>query len=141
MTFLAGMGIGGQASINGALGKKIGSIEGAFVSFLIGTLGLTLVLLFFGKGNILNMFQVPKWNLLGGLLGAVYIAVMVMAVPKLGVGISVVAIIVGQMIMSMAIDHFGWFGGKRIPFDMTRFFGTILLFAALWLIFRGSFKT
>jgi transporter family-2 protein len=141
LTLIAGVGIGSQAAINGALGKKVGSLEGAFLSFLIGTIGLSLVMIFFGKGNVLAGFQVPKWNLLGGLLGAIYIAIMVMVVPKIGVGLSVVSIIVGQIVMSMAIDHYGLFGGGRIPFDGYRFFGTLLLLFALLLIFRGSIKS
>lgn len=34
IVLLAGMGQGMQAAVNGTLGKRIGSIEGAFVSFL-----------------------------------------------------------------------------------------------------------
>ncbi len=141
LTLLGGIGISVQSAINGALGKRVGTLEGAFLSFLIGTLGLTLVMLFFGKGNLLEMFQVPKWNLLGGLLGALYVSVMVIAVPKLGVGVFVISTIVGQLAMSMTIDHFGLFGGQRIPFDGQRLLGVLLLVAALILIFRGSLKS
>ncbi|HWO96786.1 MAG TPA: DMT family transporter, partial [Bacillus sp. (in: firmicutes)] len=107
---IAGGAVSIQASINGTLGKKIGSIEGAFVSFAIGTLALLMIMLFFGKGNVLSMFQVPKWNLTGGLLGAIYVAMSVISVPKLGVGTTIVTVIVGQIAMSMLLDHFGLFG-------------------------------
>lgn len=136
LTLIAGMGIGCQAAINGALGRKVGSIEGALISFFVGTVGLTLFMIFFGKGNPLEVFKVPKWQLLGGLLGAVYIAIMVMSVPKIGVAASVIAVIVGQIAISLAIDHFGWFGNARIPVDGQRILGLIFLFAALFLIFR-----
>jgi transporter family-2 protein len=137
---LAGGAMSIQASINGTLGRKIGSIEGAFVSFAVGTLALLMMMLFFGKGNILSMFQVPKWNLTGGLLGAVYVAMAVLTVPKLGVGTTIVTAIVGQMTMSVLLDHFGLFGNPRILIDGSRLLGLVLLFVALYLIFKGGTK-
>ncbi len=137
---MSGAAVSLQSGINGELGKRIGFIEGAFFSFFIGTVALTLLMLFLGKGNILNVFQVPKWQLVGGLLGALFVTVMVFGVPKVGVGLAVVTVIVGQIVTSMVIDHFGWFGKEPIPFDWYRAAGVILLFAGLFLIFRGSVK-
>lgn len=140
LTLAVGIGMSTQAAVNGALGRKVGIIEGAFVSFLIGTVSLFLLLMFFGKGNIIEVFSVPKWQLFGGLLGAAYIAITIMTVPKLGVGLVVVSVIVGQILMSMTIDHFGWFGVPRIPFDSQRLLGVLFLLVALFLIFRSNIK-
>jgi transporter family-2 protein len=140
MMLLSGLGLSVQSGINGELGKRLGSVEGAFFSFFIGTVALTLFMLFFGKGNILEVFRVPKWQLIGGLLGAAYITAMVVAVPKLGVGLSVVTVIVGQILSSLVIDHFGWFGKEPIPLDWNRGIGVILLLAGLCFIFRGSLR-
>lgn len=138
LSLLSGLGVGVQAAVNGALGKRIGTIEGAFISFFMGTIVLTLVLLLVGKGNVLEVFRVPKWQLLGGVLGAIYVFVMVMAVPVIGVGSALISVIVGQIVMSMLIDHFGWFGSPRIPLDLTRVAGIGLLALALFLIFRSG---
>lgn len=137
---LAGSAVSLQASINGTLGKKIGSLEGAFVSFAVGTLALLMIMLFFGKGNILSMFEAPKWSLTGGLLGSIYVAMSVISVPKLGVGTTIVTVIVGQIAMSMLLDHFGLFGNPRILLDGSRLLGLVLLFIALYLIFKGGTK-
>lgn len=48
LALFGGMMAGLQAPINGSLGKKIGSLEGAFTSFFVGLLCLTLMMLFFG---------------------------------------------------------------------------------------------
>jgi bacterial/archaeal transporter family-2 protein len=133
---IAGMATSVQAGVNGGLGKRIGVMEGAFVSFLIGTITLFLFQLFFGKGNLLQMFSVPKWQLLGGLLGAFYVFIMVLVVPKIGVATAIMAIIVGQLVMSSIIDHFGLLGGKQIPFDIKRMVGIVLLFSALFLFHK-----
>ncbi|MFD1736474.1 DMT family transporter [Bacillus salitolerans] len=135
VALFAGMAVSIQASVNGSLGKKIGVIEGAFVSFLIGTIFLFLLQLFVGKGNLLQMFSVPKWQLTGGLLGAFYIFIMVLVVPKLGVATSIMAVIVGQLLMSSILDHYGLLG-KQIPFDLKRGLGIVLLVSALFLFYK-----
>lgn len=136
LAVIAGISIGAQAGINGGLGKKIGVIEGAFVSFAIGTLILLLFTIFFGKGNLLNIFSVSKWQLTGGLLGAIYVLIMVLAVPKVGVATTIVSVIVGQVLMSLVIDNFGFFGGRQIPFDWHRGLAVILLGMSLFLIYK-----
>lgn len=133
-TVVAGVLMSLQAGVNGALGKKIGSVEGAFVSFAIGTLVLLLSTIFMGKGNsIMSVLTVPKWQLLGGLLGAVYVFTMVLAVPKIGVGSALLASIAGQMVASTLIDHFNVFGGKQILIDWKRVTALLLIAVALYL--------
>ncbi|PLR95323.1 hypothetical protein CVD19_15290 [Bacillus sp. T33-2] len=109
------------------------SLEGAFISFLIGTVALFFLVVFFGKGNLGGMFAVPKWQLLGGLLGALYVSIMVVAVPNIGVAPALVAVIAGQLMFGAVIDHFGLFGGKSIPLDIKKMVAIVLLFVSLFL--------
>jgi bacterial/archaeal transporter family-2 protein len=106
LAIIGGTCIGLQAGINGVLGKRIGVIETSFVSFFIGTIILLLLVIFAGKGNILNVTNVPKWQLLGGALGVAYVSIMVAIVPKIGVASAITAVIVGQLIISVTLDHF-----------------------------------
>jgi transporter family-2 protein len=138
LALLGGMMVGVQAPINGNLGKKIGSFEGAFTSFFVGTLFLTFLVLFFGKGQITHLFQVPKWNLLGGLLGALFVTVVIISVPNVGVALTIFAAIIGQVVISMIIDHFGLFGVQKIPMNINRLLGLGFMLAALFFIYRGS---
>ncbi|WCK53263.1 DMT family transporter [Aneurinibacillus sp. Ricciae_BoGa-3] len=133
LTAIAGAVLSIQAGVNGALGRKVGTIEGALISFIVGTLVLFLVTIFFGKGNILSVVSVPKWQLLGGVLGAGYLFVMVLVVPKIGVGSSLIAVIAGQILMSTLIDHFNFFGGKQILIDWKRIVAILLMGFALYL--------
>lgn len=141
LVLLSGAGMSVQSGVNGELGKKIGTIEGAFISFFIGCVALMLLMFFMGKGNVTQVFQVPKWQLFGGLIGAFYVFMMVFSVPRLGVGTFVVCAIVGQIVMSLAIDHFGWFGRQPIELNWQRILGGVLLFAALLLIYSGNTGT
>lgn len=136
LALIGGVAISAQASINGGLGRKIGTIEASLVSFAIGTLALLFITIFFGKGSWLAIGSVPKWQLTGGILGAFYVAVMVLAVPKVGVTTTVTAVIAGQILMSAIVDHYGLFGAKQIPFDLRRLIALILLFGSLYLFFK-----
>lgn len=136
VVLLGGAATAVQAGVNGALGRKVGTIEGAFTSFLIGTVALFLIMMFVGKGNVLQIVSLPKWQLTGGLLGALYIIGMVFAVPKIGVASSMVAVIAGQLLTSTILDHFGVMSGKPIPIDWQRVLGIVLLAAALFLFYK-----
>jgi bacterial/archaeal transporter family-2 protein len=133
LAVIGGITIAVQGQINGGLGKKVGVIEGAFISFAVGTLALLFILLFFGKGNISLIGTVPKWQLLGGLLGAFFVVVQVLVVPKIGVTTTLMAVVVGQIILGAVIDHFGLFGGNRIPIDKQKIVAIVLLLFSLFL--------
>ncbi|QAS51065.1 DMT family transporter [Halobacillus litoralis] len=131
LVFIGGVGMAIQSSVNGGLGQKIGVFEGAFVSFLVGTVVLFIVMLFFGRGNIIQVFQVPKWQLTGGLLGAFFVSVMVLSVPRIGVGAAIFTLISAQLIASSLIDHYGWLGMRQIPLDGQRIAGMVLMLVAI----------
>ena len=136
LAMIGGMALATQGQVNGGLGKKVGVIEGSFISFSIGTLALLFILLFFGSGNILALSTVPKWQLTGGLLGAFFVVIQVFVVPKIGVSASLMAVIAGQIILGAIIDHFGLFGGNRFPIDKQKMIAILLLFVSLYLYNR-----
>ena len=136
---LVGGLLGGiQAPVNSQLGRKIGAIEASLVSFFIGTLFLLLLTIFFGKGNLMSISTVPKWQLIGGFLGACFVTFTILAVPNIGVALSIISLIIGQLIISVIIDHFGLFGSQKIPVNWERVFGIALMCIALFFIFRGT---
>ncbi|TKJ89519.1 DMT family transporter [Paenibacillus sp. PK4536] len=141
LPLLAGIGLGIQSAINGTLGNKIGTIESAFFTFFTGAIFLTIIVNFFGQGNILNIHEVPKWQLLCAIFGVIYLSLMVLAVPKIGVTAAVISVIVGQLIASMAIDHFGWFESATIHFGIKRLIGVVLMLIALFFVFREKTST
>lgn len=133
LALLGGAAVAVQSQINGGLGKKVGVLEGSFISFGIGTVALFFVVVFFGKGDLLAVTSLPKWQLLGGILGAFFVIVNVLAVPKIGVAATLIAVTVGQILLSAIIDHFGFFGGQRYPLDGRKLIALALLFFAVFL--------
>ena len=130
---LSGAAMALQGQINGGLGKKVGVLEASFISFGVGTLALFFIVVFFGSGDILAVLTVPKWQLIGGLLGAFFVVMSVFIVPKIGVATTFMAVIAGQIILGAIIDHFGLFGGHRIPLDAKKIIAIGLLFISLFM--------
>jgi bacterial/archaeal transporter family-2 protein len=134
----AGALVGMQAPINSRLGKSVGSFEAATFSFLVGTVALVLILLVArgGVGGIGQIGRVPWWALVGGLLGAVYVSVALIAVRTLGATGLTAAVITGQLVISLVIDRLGLLGVAKHGVGVGRILGVVLLVAGVALIVR-----
>ncbi|MFC4769321.1 DMT family transporter [Effusibacillus consociatus] len=135
MMIFAGVMIGLQSPINAALSKKVGIYESAMISFSMGTTVLMVIVAFFGKGNLREVVNVPWWQFMGGLLGAIFVTTIIVGVPKVGVTTVMVAVLAGQLSTGLLIDQFGWFGVAPRPIDWQKVAGVVLLFVAILLIF------
>ena len=62
----------------------------------------------------------PPWALVGGLLGAVYVTVALVAVRTLGASGLTAVVITGQLAISVAIDRFGLLGVARQSIGVQR---------------------
>jgi transporter family-2 protein len=134
----AGCLVGMQAPINSRLGKTVGSTEAATISFLVGTVALVLILLVVrgGVGNLGHVGRAPWWALVGGLLGAVYVSVALVAVRTLGASGLTAVVIAGQLLISVAIDRFGLLGVAKQQIGVSRVIGLVLLVAGVALVVR-----
>jgi bacterial/archaeal transporter family-2 protein len=134
----AGCLVGMQAPINSRLGKSVGSVQAATVSFLVGTLVLLLAVTFVngGFGNFANTLRAPWWALLGGLCGAVFVTIAIVTVRTLGASGLAAAVITGQLAVSVAIDRFGLLGIAKQPVGAPRVLGLVLLVLGVVLVVR-----
>lgn len=127
-----------QSAINGRLGSVVGVLESAWLTFALGAL-VTFVIAFFTEPpHAMNLFTVPRWQLTGAFFGVVYMLVIVFAMPRVGTAAATVAVISGQLLMSLFIDNFGWLGNAVIALNGRRFAAMALLAVALALIYRSN---
>src|SRR5271169_6080806 len=70
LTAAAGIFVGLQAPVNSRLGKEIGSLQAATVSFTIGLLALIVItsLSSGGISGVAHAGRAPWWALIGGVL-------------------------------------------------------------------------
>ena len=127
-----------QAAINGQLGSKVGVFRCTFLTFSIGALVMALMILYFEPTHQLTLLDVPKWQLLGAMCGVPYLVILVLAVQRIGVAVATVAVIFGQLLMSILIDNFGWLGNTALPFSPYRFAAVICLAIALYFIYSSN---
>jgi transporter family-2 protein len=134
----AGCLVGMQAPINSRLGKSVGTPEAATVSFLVGTVALLLILLIArgGVGGLGQIGRAPLWALVGGLLGAVYVSVALVAVRTLGASGLTAVVIGGQLAISVVIDRFGLLGVAKQAVGAQRVLGLALLAVGVALVVR-----
>lgn len=125
-----------QPPINTALSRTVGVLESSFISFACGALFLGLATLFFGRGQIWRLTEAPSWQWIGGIFGAIMVLNTIIAVPRIGVLTTAMAMIFGNMLMAAIIDNYGWFSVPVMPFGWRRLLGFILVLAGLALVFR-----
>jgi len=133
-----GMLSAAQSAINGHLGKVLNSsLNAAFISFLVGTLGLIVLNLILRPTLQLTRPDHranPWWMWLGGIIGALFVLGNVYLVPIVGTGLTVVIVLVGLMIGSLLIDNFGWLGSRRNPITVVQILGLLIMIAGVGLI-------
>lgn len=127
-----------QAPINAHLGRSIGSLQAAFLSFCIGTVALLVVasLAKGGLGTIGGARNVSLIYLTGGLLGAVYVTTILIAVRTLGASGVTAATVAGQLAASVVVDQLGLLGVARNPVTLGKIAGILLLAAGVFLVVR-----
>jgi transporter family-2 protein len=142
VAFGAGIAVSFQAAINSQMAAAVGanSVVAALVSFLCGTAALAVVA--FARGGLPDALaalpQQPLWKFSGGFLGAAFIFCTVMLVPRIGLLNLVVLVIAGQLVTSMAIDHFGLVNVAMRKVSTLRLFGAVVMIAGVALALFGD---
>lgn len=134
--FCGGIAVALQPSINGRLAQRTGIVESSCISFAVGTLALLLVALLAGEGSFRQVASARWWELTGGFLGALFVTLTIMAVPRIGTASAMAATITAQLLTGLALDHFGIFGLRTVPVDGKRALGVVLLLIGAGLVFR-----
>ncbi|MBA2637653.1 MAG: DMT family transporter [Solirubrobacterales bacterium] len=138
LTALAGGLIALQPPVNATLGRSVGSLQAAFVSFVVGAvlLAVAAALARGGLGQIGNIGEVGPLYLTGGILGALYVTCALITVRDLGAGGVAAATIAGQLTGSVVIDRFGLLGVAERAITAPRIVGIVLLAAGAYLVVR-----
>jgi transporter family-2 protein len=135
--FAAGAALPVQFGINAQLASWLDSpVRAAFVSFLTGTIVLAgaAALVFKPLPSVSRLGHAPWWVWVGGAFGAFYVAGSIVAAPRLGAATLVAAIIAGQSLASVVVDHFGWVGFEPKHVSAGRLAGVVLVGAGVVLV-------
>ena len=139
LAVLVGLFLPVQAGVNAQLRLALGHpLTTALVSFLVGAVALAILAMIarVPVPTARAVAEVPAWQWIGGLLGAVYIAAAVILAPRLGAATMIASVVAGQMLASLVLDHFGWIGFTQHPASGARVAGVVLIVAGVLLMRR-----
>lgn len=127
--------VGMNVTLRGALASPM---VAALISFVVGSLALLLYILVTAAPwpARAQLGAVPIWAWFGGVLGAFYVASSIIVGPRLGAAALLALIVLGQLVASLVLDHFGWLGFAQHPINPARLIGAVFLFCGVLLIAR-----
>ena len=139
LVFVAGGMIALQAPTNAMLAKAGGSpVLAALISFAVGTLALLIAWIGTSSRPGTAAFAgLPWYAWIGGLYGAIFVAVAAYAAPRIGLASLITIGIGGQIAMALWLDHFGALGLPREPINLGRLFGAALVIGGVVLVRRS----
>ena len=127
-----------QQALNAPLRSELSSSAfwAAFISYTGGMLTLLLVLVVTREPwpALSTIAKSSPLSWIGGVFGTVYIVASIMLLPRLGAMTVIALLITGQMLASVAFDHFGLFGLAQRPIDIYRAAGALLLVLGVLLV-------
>jgi transporter family-2 protein len=138
-TLLGGAILPVQAAMNARLGGILGNRSlAALASFIVGTVGLVIYILL-SRGSVPPVEtarSAPWWTWLGGFCGALYVTIVIIAAPRLGVATLTGLAVAGQMTVSALLDHWGLLGLPVHPIVPSRALGLALIVVGVILLQR-----
>ena len=126
---IAGLCITLQNGFNSNVSDKIGGWELATLVHAVGLLGSLLVLFTVGGGGkgFANLSNANPVYLLGGIFGVFIIFSIASSINILGVAFATTIMLMVQLLLSVLIDTFGWFGLDKIPLSANRILGLSIM--------------
>lgn len=136
LALAAGTALPVQAGINARLATWVGGpIRASAISFAVGTVALLVVAALVTRGaHARGLGGTPWWIWLGGVVGAFYVASVVAAAPRVGAVAVFAAVVAGQILCSLVLDHFALLGYEMHRLNAGRLAGVVCLAAGVALV-------
>ena len=136
MALLAGAFLPLQGGINSKLGKEIASpVHASFISFLVGAAAVFIyTLLTRQQVQLSSLKTAPVYLWSGGLMGAFYVTIIVLAFPKIGPALTFGLVVAGQMITSLLLGHFNILVEHATPINIWKLLGVGLVIGGVVII-------
>jgi bacterial/archaeal transporter family-2 protein len=133
---IGGVAVGVQSPIAGAMSQRVGGAASSLIVHFSGAV-FSAILLFARHGEAIGEWRGLPWYMLGsGIFGLVLYLTLTHTLPRLGAAAASTLIIVGQLFITMLIDHFGWLDVPVRPIDPSRLLAAFLLLLGGYLMVR-----
>lgn len=127
-----------QSTINASLGQHLKTpFQAVLVNFSVGLLVLiVLVLIIMNKHlpEVKVLSNIPWYLFFGGVLGVIVVSSVVWLTPQIGITNYMAGAIIGQLIVSAFIDHFGIMNVPVQHISWERGLGILLLLSGMYFV-------
>ena len=138
VALIAGAVLPIQSAISSRLGESLQNpMASTLMSFITGGIGMAIYALFtrMSFATMTTVWRTEPWYIWsGGLLGAVYVGSTIWLIPRLGLALTFAIVTAGQMLLSIIMDHYGFFGAEQKPATLQSGLGVLLVIAGVTLI-------
>jgi bacterial/archaeal transporter family-2 protein len=137
IAFLMGAILSTYLPMNSSASRYLGSsIAASFSFFIVATATSLLILLFSGQYQCLTKLKtVPVYLHIAGIISAFFIVGTTFLVPKIGARTFFILLVSGQILMAIAISHFGLLESPQDPVTIKKMAGALLVIAGAVLSF------
>lgn len=134
LMLVAGIGIPVMAAMNANLGQHVGGpVAATAILFGVGFALSALVLMVAGVPSFAQLGSGRPIYYLGAAFMLFYALAITFAAPRIGIGNAVFFVLLGQLIASATIDHFGLFGAITTAITPRRLIGIALMAAGVYM--------
>lgn len=141
MALFSGALIAVMVTANSLLAEQMGNWMSLVIIHVCGLLTVTGILLARRKRIDLRAPGTPWYFYISGVVGVLTTLLNNLCFEPLGATLMLAMCVVGQLLCSNLIDHFGWFGMRRYPFARGKLAGYTLMAFGLGLMTFGNTQT
>lgn len=127
-----------QIATNKQLGEHLHNLYIPAVSnMIIGLIATLAVTVAFSRDYpTTEMIKTAPWWgwLAGGLLGTTYLTGSILLAPRIGAAALIGLVVTGQLLFSVLVDQYGWFGFEQHSAGLGRLAGCLLLIGGVALV-------
>jgi transporter family-2 protein len=130
-----------QSAINVNLGRGLGHPLWATLASLVVSILVLLPIMLAMRlplPSLAFIARAPMWMWAGGAFGVCFISLALVLLPRLGASGFMALALAGQVVASLLLDHFGWFGLVERQVTLPKLLGAVLLIGGVVLIQFGD---
>lgn len=132
---LAGSLMSIQGVFNTRVTEKIGIWETNVIVQAVALVTTLIVMMVAGTGDFKKIYEVNKWYLLGGVIGALITFTVIKGISMMGPTYAISTILVAQLVTAALIDRLAWFGCEMVNFGWTKILGVAIMIVGI-LVFK-----
>ncbi|QPB79529.1 DMT family transporter [Proteus sp. GOKU] len=124
-------------TLNGKLAQNSNAFYSSLINHLVGFVFLTIFVLWVKDYHSIELSTIPLIAFAGGIIGAFFVVINSYVLPLLGVMLTSVLAICGQMISSLVIDIFGGVESNNL---LLQIIGVLLIIGGVLIKFTKQSK-